>query len=173
MFSWSEYIFNIIVLHLAFATVTRTLIHSHKSPVFRDPTVQTTDGDFIVRAPGFSSSAILRIWVATPRAQNLYIRQHSQHLLWARLGHWHSAGTVLPVALGLCSYWLNYLLTYLLTNCTKHSPSWEANCFSASQEISRILWNPKVYHRIHKRPLPVPILSQVDPVHTWFYILWN
>ena len=47
----------------------------------------------------------------------------------------------------------------------QYSPSWEANRFSASQEILRILWNPKFPYRIHQCPSPVPILSQIDPIH--------
>ena len=57
---------------------------------------------------------------------------------------------------------LGQLLTYSMVHC----PSWEANWFAASQEISRILWNPKVHYCTHKRPPPVPILGQPNPVHT-------
>ena len=57
-------------------------------------------------------------------------------------------------------------ITYLLTYSMEQSPSWEANRFSASQEIPLILWNPKVHYRFHKCPPPVPILSQLDPVHS-------
>ena len=45
------------------------------------------------------------------------------------------------------------------------SPSWEANWFEASQEIPRISRNPTVHYRNHKRPPPVSILDQPNPVH--------
>ena len=47
----------------------------------------------------------------------------------------------------------------------EQSPSWEANRFSASQEISRILLNLKVHYSIHKSPPPLPVLSHISPVH--------
>jgi hypothetical protein len=46
----------------------------------------------------------------------------------------------------------------------EQSPSWEAKTFWATREIPRILWNPKVRHRIHKNTPPVPNLSHTDPV---------
>jgi len=45
------------------------------------------------------------------------------------------------------------------------SPSWEANWFAASQEIPRISRNPNVHYRTYKRPPPVSILGQSNPVH--------
>jgi hypothetical protein len=50
--------------------------------------------------------------------------------------------------------------------CMHGTTSWEANWFSASQEIHLILWNPKVHCRIHKCPPPGPLLSQLNPTIT-------
>ena len=55
--------------------------------------------------------------------------------------------------------------THILTYSMVQSPSWEANWFAASQEIPHISRNSKVHYRTHKRPPPVPILGQPNPVH--------
>ena len=70
-----------------------------------------------------------------------------------------------PVPSCGAAYLLTYLVTYLLT-------SWsivfleKLTGSASSQEIHRILWNPKVPHRTQKCPSPLPILSQLHPVHT-------
>jgi hypothetical protein len=58
---------------------------------------------------------------------------------------------------------------YLLTYSMEQSPSWEANRFSASQEIPRILWNPKVHYLIHKCRPSVPEVS----VQVWGFLRWG
>ena len=62
---------------------------------------------------------------------------------------------------GFCGVLIQYLLTpwsrVLLENLTG---------FAASQDIPRIWWHPTVHYRIRKYPPFVPILSQLDPIHT-------
>ena len=62
-------------------------------------------------------------------------------------------------------FWLLYEHTYLLTAWSRVLLQ-KLTGFAANQEIPCILWNPTVHYRTHKRPPPVPILSQLHPVPT-------
>jgi len=60
-----------------------------------------------------------------------------------------------------------FKIIYKLTNSMEHSPSWEANSYSGSQEIPCLLWNLRVHYCVHSSLLRVHILSQMNPVHTF------
>ena len=104
---------------------------------------------FNIIRENISSKIILFKW--KEKVSKIYFRLYKSYVLYYAF-------------IRVRDYW-PILLTYLLTYSMVQSPSWEANWFAASQEIPRISRNPKVHYRTHKRPPPVSILGQPNPVH--------
>jgi len=79
----------------------------------------------------------------------------------------HSTEFLVCVAIRINRFdaFLSDIMNTYLTYSMAQNPSWEANWFAASQEILRNSRNPKVHYRTHKRPSPVSIPGQPNPVH--------
>jgi hypothetical protein len=64
----------------------------------------------------------------------------------------------------LANFQASFSDAYSRPKCIQQSSSSEADSHSASEEITRLLRNPKVYYSVHKSPQLVAILSQFHPV---------
>jgi hypothetical protein len=51
-----------------------------------------------------------------------------------------------------------------------HSPSWEANSFTASLEMPLILWKPMLHYCVYSYPSFAPILKQINNVLAFHHI---
>jgi hypothetical protein len=67
----------------------------------------------------------------------------------------------------VCIIYICVCVCVYIYNSMKHSRSWETNGHSANQEMPRLLWNPQVHYRVHKSLPKVPILSQMDSLHSF------
>jgi hypothetical protein len=78
-------------------------------------------------------------------------------------GQSHSTFTHTHVGIAACITSFTYV--------AERSPFRQRNSRSAGQEISHLLWNPKVHYRVHNIPPMDIILRQFNPVHKFTHTI--
>jgi hypothetical protein len=107
-----------------------------------------------------SSDVTSAIKFFTPLDATFHTSAHLT-LVWQLVRHKSHPAVYACTCITTWNWPIEYLLSYLLAYSMEQSPSWEANWFSASQDIPCILWKPKVHYRIHRYPPLVPNSDQI------------
>jgi hypothetical protein len=85
--------------------------------------------------------------------------------------------TVTPWQFQICDFWLEHLSILQIIDYVESRLSWEPNSSTSSQEIPRILWNPKVRLPVHKSPSLIFNFGKINPVWNllsyWFNTIFN
>ena len=132
----------------------------------------------IMHPPEVSFHEIDFLWEVVCVFSECFVQRHSI-LQWVCSLRLIMLADLMKISTMWAGRWLGYVscdnqatrklrnsFTYLLTYSMEQSPSWEANRFSASQEIPQILWKPKSLPHSHVPatwPYPKPARSSPYP----------